>query len=224
MYDRTAAYRSRVLDDQEDYFSTDNEEWLDPEELAKRRKAREEAQAARDNQRSTLKLTLDFAGRRVVETNDDDERKHLDARFGATNRPSVAEEDAQIEAKLARELDEIEQAKALSLQESENSNRVGSQHGNNNNDNNNNVNPSSSSDASSAAPAMPQSNSAKTVVPARGIKPSDNILLRPELAALKSSKGKEKSKNSQHQQPNEQTRKGMAKLDARRVQHSIDIE
>lgn len=163
LFDRESEKRTRVYDDQADYFSTDNEAWLDPAELASRRKARAEAEAARQRQRTTLTVTFDFAGRQVVAQTDDANRAALEKRFGVEERPDVAAADAQLERRLAAELDEVERAKQLSAAAG------------------------ASSGASAAAPAgawaQARTDAATPApagaVPVQRITPSGNIAMRP---------------------------------------------
>jgi len=174
LFDRESEKRTRVYDDQADYFSTDNEAWLDPAELASRRKARAEAEAARQRQRTTLTVTFDFAGRQVVAQTEDANRAALEKRFGVEERPDVAAADAQLERRLAAELDDVERAKLLSAA-------------------------ASSSASASAAPvagvwAQARSGDASAAaataaVPVQRIKPSSNIAMRPMALPRASANG-----------------------------------
>ena len=69
LFDRTSASRTRVLDDQGDYFTSHN--WLSREEReegeAKEKVHRDEA-AQRRGARRQVKLSIDIMGRRVIET------------------------------------------------------------------------------------------------------------------------------------------------------------
>lgn len=58
--------RTQVIDDESDYFSTDNR-WLSKSERAKLKKREEELRAQRHASRKDRKITLDFAGRQVIE-------------------------------------------------------------------------------------------------------------------------------------------------------------
>ncbi|KAK9836814.1 hypothetical protein WJX74_008665 [Apatococcus lobatus] len=89
-YDRDAAKRTSVIDDQSDYFEIDTNSWLTDEErqqLRQRRQEIEEAEAARRNQ---FKVTLDLLGRRVLMA-DDPEAAELAG-------PSQERQDAQVAA------------------------------------------------------------------------------------------------------------------------------
>ncbi|KAK7486815.1 hypothetical protein BaRGS_00021962 [Batillaria attramentaria] len=66
-YDRTSVRRTQVIDDECDYFSTDSNQWLSKQDREALRKREEELRSARHGSRRDRKVTLDFAGRRVVE-------------------------------------------------------------------------------------------------------------------------------------------------------------
>lgn len=59
--------RTQVLDDESDYFATDSNQWLSPGEREKLRKKEEELRDIRHASRRDRKITLDFAGRQVIE-------------------------------------------------------------------------------------------------------------------------------------------------------------
>ncbi|XP_057690298.1 activating signal cointegrator 1 [Corythoichthys intestinalis] len=65
-YDRTSVKRTQVLDDESDYFATDNQ-WLSNAERDKLRKKEEELRELRHASRKDRKITLDFAGRQVLD-------------------------------------------------------------------------------------------------------------------------------------------------------------
>lgn len=65
--------RTQVLDDESDYFATDSNQWLSPNEREKLRKKEEELRELRHASRKDRKITLDFAGRQVI-----DEGNNLD--------------------------------------------------------------------------------------------------------------------------------------------------
>ncbi|CAM9198631.1 unnamed protein product [Laminaria digitata] len=69
LFDRTSASRTRVLDDQGDYFTSHN--WLSQRERESgeaEEKARRDEAAQRRGARREVKLSIDIMGRRVVET------------------------------------------------------------------------------------------------------------------------------------------------------------
>jgi hypothetical protein len=64
-YDRTSSSRTRVYDDQADYFSNSTSAWLSEGEREAAAKAAEERVKALTTRPEGMKLTLDFAGRTV---------------------------------------------------------------------------------------------------------------------------------------------------------------
>ncbi|KAH7961261.1 hypothetical protein HPB52_006391 [Rhipicephalus sanguineus] len=64
-YDRTSERRTRVIDDNADYYSSDNK-WLTLEQREMIRKKEQELRAEQHASRRQQKVTLDFAGRQVV--------------------------------------------------------------------------------------------------------------------------------------------------------------
>jgi hypothetical protein len=178
LFDRDSERRTRVFDDQADYFSTETEAWLDPAELEARRKLRAEAEAARQRQRSTLTVTFDFAGRQVVSHAADADRAALDKRFGVAEQPQ-SQGDAEIEKRLAAELDAVERVKLLSMAGKDK------------------AAPAPAAAVALTKPAAAAAASAAPVAPLR-IKPSDNIEMRPialarEHAAPKKGGGEQKT-------------------------------
>ncbi|KAL1007676.1 hypothetical protein UPYG_G00090070 [Umbra pygmaea] len=66
-YDKNSTRRTQVLDDESDYFATDSNQWLSPGERQHLRKKEEELRELRHAARKDRKVTLDFAGRRVTD-------------------------------------------------------------------------------------------------------------------------------------------------------------
>ncbi|KAF1392577.1 hypothetical protein PFLUV_G00029510 [Perca fluviatilis] len=66
-YDKNSVRRTQVLDDESDYFATESNQWLSPNEREKLRKKEEELRELRHASRKDRKITLDFAGRQVVD-------------------------------------------------------------------------------------------------------------------------------------------------------------
>ncbi|XP_060553293.1 activating signal cointegrator 1-like [Ruditapes philippinarum] len=66
-YDRTSVRRTQVIDDEADYFSTDSNQWLTKDDREMLRKREEELRSQRHGSRKDRKITLDFAGRQVIE-------------------------------------------------------------------------------------------------------------------------------------------------------------
>jgi hypothetical protein len=207
MFDRDSERRTRVFDDQADYFNTDNEAWLDPAELAKRRKARADADAARQRQRNTLTVTFDFAGRQIVAQTDDANRAALDQRFGVEQKPDIAAEDAALERRLAAELSEIERVKLLSAADQREASEAPAA--------------PAPSTISATAHAVEIGGAAVSV---QRIKPSDNIAMRP--LALRRVKDDEPAKTTRADTTKPSKRKpkgtGGAAGGAQRVQSASD--
>lgn len=68
-YDKTSEKRTRVIDDESDYFSTDSV-WLSPQERERLKQREEEQKARRYRSRREQPLTLDIIGCRLVESSD----------------------------------------------------------------------------------------------------------------------------------------------------------
>ncbi|XP_060924312.1 activating signal cointegrator 1 [Limanda limanda] len=66
-YDKNSVRRTQVLDDESDYFATESNQWLSPGERDKLRRKEEELREMRHASRKDRKITLDFAGRQVVD-------------------------------------------------------------------------------------------------------------------------------------------------------------
>ena len=67
-----SAQRTRVIDDASDYFDSDNK-WLNKQQRTKLEKLRSQIDAKKKDQKA--KMTIDFAGRRVLnETKENDDR------------------------------------------------------------------------------------------------------------------------------------------------------
>jgi len=60
-------HRTKVLDDELDYFSVDSNRWLTEGQRGGLRKREEELRDIKYGSRRNKAITLDFAGRRVVE-------------------------------------------------------------------------------------------------------------------------------------------------------------
>ncbi|KAM5173016.1 activating signal cointegrator 1 [Mantella aurantiaca] len=69
-YDKTSVRRTHVIDDESDYFSTDSNQWLSKAEREALRKREQELQDLRHASRLSRKVTIDFAGRKVLEEGD----------------------------------------------------------------------------------------------------------------------------------------------------------
>lgn len=91
-YDRNSVRRTQVLDDESDYFAADSNQWLSPGEREKLKKKEEELRELRHASRKDRKITLDFAGRRVVDegSNLDHYYNKLDETLKAMNPDSTS--------------------------------------------------------------------------------------------------------------------------------------
>lgn len=73
-YDRTSEHRTRVIDDESDYFKADGNRWLNPKQKEILRAREQELREKRHGSKREIKVTLDFAGRQLIEeTNNFDE-------------------------------------------------------------------------------------------------------------------------------------------------------
>ncbi|XP_077375096.1 activating signal cointegrator 1 isoform X1 [Festucalex cinctus] len=90
-YDQTSVKRTQVLDDESDYFATESNQWLSPAERDKLRKKEEELRELRHASRKDRKITLDFAGRQVLDegNNLDEYYTRLDETLQAMNIDSA---------------------------------------------------------------------------------------------------------------------------------------
>ena len=59
-----------MIDDQSDYFAVEGNQWLSEKQREAYRKKEEELRTARHSIRRNQTVTLDFAGRQVVEENE----------------------------------------------------------------------------------------------------------------------------------------------------------
>ena len=71
-YDKSGVRRTKVIDDECDYFASDTNRWLSKKERDALRKKEDELREKRHGSRREIKVTLDFAGRKVI---DEDERE-----------------------------------------------------------------------------------------------------------------------------------------------------
>ncbi|XP_060116181.1 activating signal cointegrator 1 isoform X1 [Heteronotia binoei] len=69
-YDKTSVRRTQVIDDESDYFATDSNQWLSKQEREALEKREKELRELRHASRLSRKVTLDFAGRQVLEEQD----------------------------------------------------------------------------------------------------------------------------------------------------------
>lgn len=67
---KSSERRTCVIDDEMDYFATDTNQWLSKEEREALRKRENELRELRHGMRRSQVVTLDFAGRRVINEQD----------------------------------------------------------------------------------------------------------------------------------------------------------
>ncbi|XP_004687741.2 PREDICTED: activating signal cointegrator 1 isoform X2 [Condylura cristata] len=66
-FDRTSIRRTQVIDDESDYFASDSNQWLSKIERETLQKREEELREFRHASRLSKKITIDFAGRKIIE-------------------------------------------------------------------------------------------------------------------------------------------------------------
>nr|CAD7603333.1 unnamed protein product [Timema genevievae] len=95
-YDRTSERRTRVIDDESDYFAA-NSVWLSSAEREKMREKEKEQRDKRHASRLDKRVTLDFAGRQVLEEEDGgdqfDPEEILREMAGEGIMPNIADMD-----------------------------------------------------------------------------------------------------------------------------------
>uniref|UniRef100_A0A0D9XDN8 Uncharacterized protein n=1 Tax=Leersia perrieri TaxID=77586 RepID=A0A0D9XDN8_9ORYZ len=70
-YDRNSAARTKVYDDQSDYFEMEGNSWLSSKERSVLKKQQEEAQEAAEKDKGKVVVTFDLVGRKVIVNKDD---------------------------------------------------------------------------------------------------------------------------------------------------------
>lgn len=70
-YDKTSQKRTKVIDDEGEYFSSSSS-WLTKDERERMAKKEAEVQSKKHGSRLEKKITLDFAGRRVIEEDEEE--------------------------------------------------------------------------------------------------------------------------------------------------------
>ncbi|XP_034536828.1 activating signal cointegrator 1 isoform X2 [Notolabrus celidotus] len=100
-YDRNSVRRTQVLDDESDYFATESNQWLSPGEREKLKKKEEELRELRHASRKDRKITLDFAGRQVVDegNNLNDYYNKLDETLKGMSQDSMSNSPSYSERK-----------------------------------------------------------------------------------------------------------------------------
>ena len=91
-YDRTNIHRSKVLDDESDYFQ--NTRWLSKEEKEVVHKKADERSEEVHKSRLKTKLTLDFAGRKIID--DESANSHSDMGVIYDDAPKQGDDSSQL--------------------------------------------------------------------------------------------------------------------------------
>ncbi|KAM9515323.1 activating signal cointegrator 1 [Guaruba guarouba] len=102
-FDRTSVRRTQVIDDESDYFATDSNQWLSKQEREALQKREQELWELRHTSRLARKITIDFAGRQILEEDNSMAEYHsmLDETIEAMNRGTLSEPARSPEAKTA---------------------------------------------------------------------------------------------------------------------------
>lgn len=90
-YDKTSVKRTHVIDDDADYFSSDSK-WLSKSERETLERREEEMRQVRFQSRREMKVTFDFAGRRIL---DEDEKNGLSVNSMYEDQKFAAQEEAR---------------------------------------------------------------------------------------------------------------------------------
>ncbi|XP_052528385.1 activating signal cointegrator 1 isoform X1 [Tympanuchus pallidicinctus] len=101
-FDRTSVRRTQVIDDESDYFATDSNQWLSKQEREALQKREQELQELRHASRLAKKVTIDFAGRQILEEDSGMAEYHskLDETIEAINCGTLNKPAANPEAKI----------------------------------------------------------------------------------------------------------------------------
>ncbi|XP_040536002.1 activating signal cointegrator 1 isoform X1 [Gallus gallus] len=101
-FDRTSVRRTQVIDDESDYFATDSNQWLSKQEREALQKREQELQELRHASRLAKKITIDFAGRQILEEDSGMAEYHskLDETIEAINCGTLSQPAASPEAKM----------------------------------------------------------------------------------------------------------------------------
>ncbi|NWS58770.1 TRIP4 protein, partial [Chunga burmeisteri] len=100
-FDRTSVRRTQVIDDESDYFATDSNQWLSKQEREALQKREQELRELRHASRFAKKITIDFAGRQILEEDNSMAEYHskLDETIKAINCGTLTEPARSPEAK-----------------------------------------------------------------------------------------------------------------------------
>ncbi|NWQ87127.1 TRIP4 protein, partial [Burhinus bistriatus] len=100
-FDRTSVRRTQVIDDESDYFATDSNQWLSKQEREALQKREQELRELRHASRLAKKVTIDFAGRQILEEDNTMAEYHskLDETIEAINCGTLSKPAGSPEAK-----------------------------------------------------------------------------------------------------------------------------
>ncbi|KAL9837955.1 activating signal cointegrator 1 [Geothlypis trichas] len=92
-FDRTSVRRTQVIDDESDYFATDSNQWLSKQEREALQKREQELRELRHASRLAKKITIDFAGRQILEEDNNMAEYHskLDETIAAMSCGALSE-------------------------------------------------------------------------------------------------------------------------------------
>ncbi|OAY79265.1 Activating signal cointegrator 1 [Ananas comosus] len=88
-YDRNSAARTKVIDDQSDYYEIEGNSWLSPEEKATLKKKQQEIEEAANAQKGKVIVTFDLVGRKVILNKD--EASELESEYNILRPPEERE-------------------------------------------------------------------------------------------------------------------------------------
>ncbi|XP_009976741.1 PREDICTED: activating signal cointegrator 1, partial [Tauraco erythrolophus] len=102
-FDRTSVRRTQVIDDESDYFATDSNQWLSKQEREALQKREQELRELRHASRLAKKITIDFAGRQILEEDSNMAEYHsrLDETIEAISCGTLSKPAGSPEAKTA---------------------------------------------------------------------------------------------------------------------------
>ncbi|KFR11691.1 Activating signal cointegrator 1, partial [Opisthocomus hoazin] len=101
-FDRTSVRRTQVIDDESDYFATDSNQWLSKQEREALQKREQELRELRHASQLAKKITIDFAGRQILEEDNSMAEYHskLDETIEAINCGTLSKPAWSPEAKM----------------------------------------------------------------------------------------------------------------------------
>ncbi|NXW41958.1 TRIP4 protein, partial [Nyctiprogne leucopyga] len=101
-FDRTSVRRTQVIDDESDYFATDTNQWLSKQERETLQKREQELRELRHASRLSKKITIDFAGRQILEEDNNMAEYHskLDEIIDAIHCGTLSKAAGSPEAKM----------------------------------------------------------------------------------------------------------------------------